>query len=202
MLKLYYIPNSRATRPRWLLEELGVPYELVRLPAALDERKASNYVKIHPHARVPALADDDVTIFESAAIVLYLADKFMDKGLAPALDSPDRGHYLQWNVYSMVTMEPPIYQIYRHTQGLPEAQRIPSIEQESRNTFQEVARVLETTLSAQPYIVGKEFTAADVMIGATGYWGRNLGLFENYPAILDYVKRVSERPAFKISRAD
>ena len=144
MLKLYYIPQTRATRPRWLLEELGVPHELVRLPRSLDERKATDYVRIHPHARVPALVDGDMTMFESAAICLYLADKFPEKGLAPAVGTPERGPYLQWMVYSMVTLEPPIAQIYRHTSALAEAQRIPSLVEEGRATFTDVARVLET----------------------------------------------------------
>jgi glutathione S-transferase len=202
VIKLYYIPQSRATRPRWLLEEMGVPYELVRLPGPLAERKASDYVKIHPHARVPALADGDTTMFESAAICLYLADKFMDKGFAPALDSPERGPYLQWTVYSMVTLEPPIYQIYRHTDALPEEQRSQAALAEARASFAEVAGVLEKVLGEQPFIVGKDFTAADVMIGATLNWARNIGLLEGYPALLDYVKRLNERPAFKRSRAD
>jgi glutathione S-transferase len=201
-MKLYYIPQSRATRPRWLLEELEVPYELVRLPRPLAERKASDYVKIHPHGRVPALADGEMVMFESAAICLYLADKHLDKGLAPALDAPERGPYLQWMVYSMVTLEPPIYQIERHTSWLPEEQRSQAALAEARASFAEAAGVLEKALGEQPYIAGKEFSAADVMLGATLFWARNVGLLEGYPALLDYVQRISSRPAFKRARAD
>ena len=83
-LTLYYQPNTRAGRPRWLLEELGVPYELDRSDA---------YRTLHPLAKVPALRDDDMVMFESVAICIYLADKFADQGLAPPLDSPLRGPY-------------------------------------------------------------------------------------------------------------
>ena len=75
-MKLYYAPQTRATRPRWLLEELEVPYELIRISLAQGEQKKPEYLKIHPHGLVPALVDGGVTLFESSAICLYLADKF------------------------------------------------------------------------------------------------------------------------------
>ena len=201
-MKLYYIPESRATRPRWLLEELGVPYELVRVPESLADRQASDYVKIHPHGRVPAIVDGEMAMFESAAICLYVADKYLDKGLAPALDAPERGPYLQWVVYSMVTLEPPVYQYYRHTKGLPQEKRSEQAAGAAKDAFGESARALEKALGAAPFVAGKDFTAADVMIGATLYWARNIGLLEGYPGLQDYVSRISARPAFVRSRAD
>src|SRR6266542_3578948 len=75
-MKLYYAPRSRATRARWMLEEIGAPYELARIDLSKGEQKKADYLKIHPHGVVPALSDGDVTIFESAAICAYLADKF------------------------------------------------------------------------------------------------------------------------------
>ena len=94
-MKLYYAPQTRATRPRWMLEEIGAPYELVRLQLSKGEHKQPEYLKIHPHGAVPAYSDGEVTMFESAAICAYLADKFPDKRLAPPLGSPQRGLYYQ-----------------------------------------------------------------------------------------------------------
>ena len=107
-LKLYFAPRTRATRPRWLLEELGVPYELVELDMSKQEHKQLPYLRIHPLGRVPALADGDQVIFESAAICMYLADKFPEKKLAPAVGTPERGQYYQWMVYAGATLEPEV----------------------------------------------------------------------------------------------
>jgi glutathione S-transferase len=87
-MKLYYMPTTRAVRPRWLLEEMGIAYELVRVKITMT--KQPEYRELHPHRKVPVLVDGEVTIFESAAICAYLADKHLEMGFAPALDSPER----------------------------------------------------------------------------------------------------------------
>src|SRR5947207_15156799 len=103
MLKLFYVPQTRSFRPRWLLEELGVPYELVKMTAA--QTKTPEYLAVHPLGKVPALQDDGVTIFESAAIIAHLADKF---GLAPKAGTAQRGLYYQWIIFAMATLEPAV----------------------------------------------------------------------------------------------
>jgi glutathione S-transferase len=82
-MKLYFAPRTRAVRPRWLLEELGVPYELVKLDPSKQENKTPAFLALHPFGEIPVLVDGDVTLFESAAICLYLADRFPEKNLAP-----------------------------------------------------------------------------------------------------------------------
>jgi len=93
-MKLYYSPQTRAGRPRWLLEEIGAPYEIASLDLKKGEHKQPEYMKIHPHGAVPALIDGDLALFESAAICMYLADKYPEKKLAPALGTPARGEHL------------------------------------------------------------------------------------------------------------
>src|SRR5438874_13750739 len=107
-MKLYYVPRTRAGRVRWMLEELAVPYEISRLDPALRQQKDPAYLALNPNGTVPTLTDGDVTMYESAAICMYLADKFPDAGLAPPLGSRDRALYYQWIVYAMVTVEPRI----------------------------------------------------------------------------------------------
>src|SRR5262245_31306553 len=127
MLKLYYASQTRAGRPRWLLEEIGTPYELVRLELAKSDQKKPAYLKINPNGTVPALVDGDLALFESAAICQYLADKFPDKKLAPPVGTPARGRYYQWIHYAMSALEPPLVTIFQHTMMLPEAQRKPAM---------------------------------------------------------------------------
>ena len=141
-MKLYCSPRSRSIRPRWLLEEIGAPCEVVNLDLTKGEHKTPEYMKIHPHGAVPALVDGDLAMFESAAICAYLADKFPEKQLAPAVGTPARGLYYQWMVYSMATLEPPVLQVFMHTLMLPDAQRSAAVAAEGREKFGDVARVL------------------------------------------------------------
>jgi glutathione S-transferase len=201
-MKLYYAPQTRAGRPRWLLEEIGTPYELVRIDLSKGEQKKPEYLKIHPHGAVPALVDGDLAVFESAAICMYLADKFPEKRMAPPIGTPARGLYYQWMVYTMATLEPPLMQVFLNTVMLPEAERSPAIAEKGRAMFAESMRVLEQTLAGRTFILGEQFSAADVMIGSTFVWAAMIGLIGSYPQIQAYVTRLSERPALQRAQAD
>ena len=126
-MKLYYVPNTRAHRCRWLLEELEVPYELHRLDLAAGEHKQPPYLELQPHGAVPVLVDGETVVFESAAICLYLADRFPERGLAPRAGDPARGAYYQWLVYSISELEPPVALTFAHKVRLPEANRVPAM---------------------------------------------------------------------------
>lgn len=196
-MKLYYSPQTRAGRPRWLLEEIGAPYELATLDMSKGEHKAADYMKIHPHGAVPALVDGDLALFESAAICMYLADKYPEKKLAPAVGTPARGLYYQWMLYSMATLEPPVLQIFLNTAMLPEAERSAAVVEKAKAQFADVARVLANALAGRSFILGEQFSAADVMIGSTLGWAGMMGLLGDQPTLQAYVKRLSERPAFQ-----
>jgi glutathione S-transferase len=201
-MKLYHAAQSRSTRPRWLLEEIGEPYDIVRLDLAKGENKSAEYLKIHPHGAVPALIDGELVMFESAAICAYLADKFPDKRLAPAVGTAARGRYYQWLVYCMATLEPPVLQVFLHGNRLPEAERSAKLLEEGKKKFAEVATVLNNAVRGKSFLLGDQFSAADVMIGSTLAWARAMGLVNGYPELEAYIQRVVERPAYKRARAD
>jgi glutathione S-transferase len=202
MLKLYHCAQSRSTRPRWLLEEIGEPYEVVRVDLSKQEHKTPQYLRIHPHGAVPALVDGDLTLIESAAICAYLADKFPAARLAPPLGTPQRGTYYQWMFYTMATLEPPVLQVFQHTVQLPEAERSAAIAERGRSGFAEVAEVIANGLAGKPFLLGEQFSAADVMIGSTVAWAQFMGLLDGRQALLDYAQRLSARPAFQRAQAD
>ena len=202
MLKLYHSRQSRSVRPRWLLEELGVPYELVTLDMQKGEHKTPAYMKVHPHGAVPALVDGDLQLFESAAICAYLADKFPEKRLAPPPGTAARGLYYQWLVYAIATLEPPVIDVFMQTVMLPEAERKPAVVEAARKKFADVASVLEQALGTRPFLLGDQFTAADVMIGSTLGWAQMLGLLEGRKTLQQYVQRLSERPALQKAQGD
>ena len=201
MLKVYYLTQSRAVRPRWLLEELGVPYELVRIDRG--DLKKPEYLKINPNGTVPALSDGDLNLFESAAICEYLADKFPEKRMAPPLGTPARGLYYQWMHWAMCTIEPPVVTIFINTVMRPEAERIQAVLPAAREGLTAALKVAEAALTGRDYILGAEFSAADVLLGSTLSWTRMMGLLgEDHPTVAAYVGRVTARPAFKRATAD
>lgn len=201
-MKLYYVPMSRAGRPRWLLEELGVPYELVRLDVAAGANRQPEYLAINPLGHVPTLVDGKTVIYESLAICLYLADKYPERELAPPASSPARGPYLQWAVFSMVTLEQAVEQYYEHTVHLPNAERVALRATAARRHFDEAARVITAALGGREYLVGDHFTVADLMVGSVLAWGRSLGLLAEHSALEVYGKRLATRPAARRARAD
>jgi len=202
MLKLYHSAQSRSVRPRWLLEEIGEPYELVRLDFSKQEHKSPQYLRIHPHGVVPALVDGDLALMESAAICAYLADKFPAARLAPAVGTPERGRYYQWMFYAMATLEPPVIQVFLHTIRLPEAERSAAVAEQNRAAFAQVAEVISGALAGRSFLLGEQFSAADVMIGSTLVWSQFMGMLADQPVLADYVQRLAARPAFQRAQAD
>lgn len=197
MLKLFYIPNTRASRVRWMLEELQVPYELARIdwPTAKGEDYRR---KVHPLGAVPALQDGDTVVIESAAIIAHLADRFPDKGLAPP--PGERGAYYQWIVYAMATLEPLVVAFSDHTRKLPEEQRISTIADAARRSFVTAAAPVARELHGKEWILGR-FSAADVVLGSVINWGAATKITDE-PELLRYADRVRARPPWQTDRKD
>jgi glutathione S-transferase len=205
MLTLYYVPRTRAGRARWMLEELGVPYQIHRVDLAGGENRTPEYLATRqPLGRVPVLLDGDTPIFESAAIVAYLADRFPEKGLAPPPGSVERGPYLQWMFYAMAEIEPYCFQYMLHTSRLPEDKRNPADAARAKKTINEHAEAFEHLLAdGREYLLGR-FTAADVVASGVVSWGYMMRALdaERLPRTIAWVKRMAERDAWKRARAD
>lgn len=200
-MKLYYIRRTRSGRPRWALEELGVPHELSRLEP--KDTKTPEYRRdLHPLGHVPAFVDGDMTMFESGAIVAYLADKYLDKRLAPPPGETARGPYLQWMFFAMTEIEPLVADVHRHTRLLPEAERIPAVAESRRQRFAQVAEAITHALGERPYILGDEFSAADILVGGNLIWANAFGLLAGHPQLQAYIGRLTARPAYQRAAAD
>jgi glutathione S-transferase len=202
-MKLYHASQSRSVRPRWMLEEIGVPYEIVRLNLSAGDAKKPEYLAVNPNGTVPTLVDGDLTLFESAAICQYLADKFPQKRLAPPLGTPARGLYYQWIHYAMSGLEPPLVTIFLHTIRKPEAERIPVLVSEARTQLGTVLGVVEQAVLGRTFILGDQLTTADVMVGSTLVWAQMMSLLgDQQPATAAYLARLASRPAFQRAMGD
>jgi glutathione S-transferase len=200
-MKLYYVPKTRASRPRWVLEELGVPYDLVRLDPARAETRSAEHLERHPLGHVPVLEDRGQAIFESGAICLHLADLFPEKRLLPPPGSVERGLAYQWVLFSMTEMEPPLIALSAEGKK-PEAERDPTATAQARDRFRKAADVLEVALRNRKFLLGDGFGVADVMVGGTLAWARGFKLLDGLPNLEAYLARLRERPAWQRAMAD
>jgi glutathione S-transferase len=184
-MRLYFNPQSRAVIARWMLDECDADYQIIPIDLAIGENKRAEYLKINPAGKLPALVDGEARIFENVAICLYLADKFPDKNLAPEIGDPRRGRYLALTVYSTSQLDGAI---------VDDMLGVKTERQRGWTDFETCKTVVERELGAGPYLLGNQFTAADVMIGSMFIWQRMMGKTSGRRAIEAYVDRLLARP--------
>ena len=195
MIKLYHAQLTRSIRIMWLLEELGIPYELVTV--AFKPPRHS-FEQDTPTGKFPALEDDGLVLSESGAILEYLIERYGRGRLAPPVGSPDRGPYLQWVHFAEATAFPPIGDVARHTMFLPEAERIPQVAADGRVRTTNALDVLERGLAGREYLVGKDLSGADIMMGYFLMAARMLGIVgDQHRNVAAYWERLAARPGFQ-----
>ena len=191
MLTFYHAPWSRSSNVLWLMEELGVPYEIeqVDIRAGVPE----SYRAIQPNKKVPAISHDGVIVTERAAISIYLGDAFPQAGLAPKIGDKDRAAYLTWLVYADSVFDPAVAVHTLKLEYQPSGV--------SFGSFDDLVANLERRLSQSEFIAGDRFTAADVQVaGSMGYVMQQKWLPER-PAFAAYLARTTTRPAAKRAEA-
>ncbi|MDH3624811.1 MAG: glutathione S-transferase family protein [Myxococcales bacterium] len=195
-LTLYFHPRTRSTRPRWLLEEIGLDYRVELVKLSEGAHKTSEYLAIHPLGRVPALRHGDDVIFESLGICLYLADRFPDARLAPMITDPRRAEYCQWMAFSTSTLEPVLFAV------LLDKGKDPQRLTEAKRDFDAIVDLFESTLRNRLFLLGDEFSAADVMNGGMMAWAYKSSLLTPGSGVEQWVQRITARPAYQRAHAD
>jgi glutathione S-transferase len=198
-LLLYtFAPQDRSGKIRWIFEELGLSYELKTLDGEKDEHKNDEYKKIHPFSMVPVIKDGESTIFESGAIAVYLADKYSNSTkLAPAIDSKLRGEYLKWIFLATTTLDPLLIKVFGN-KNLSEEDKTKKLD----GIYVEVLPailMIEDVLKKSRYVVGNEFSSADIMLAQPLEWARKGMLLDKHPIIETYLMDLKDRPACKKS---
>lgn len=189
-LVFYTNPMSRGRIIRWMLEEVGQPYETRVLHWETGEAKAADYLAINPMGKVPAIVHEGVVVTECAAICAYLADAFPQAGLAPPAHSRLRGPYYRWLFFGAGPIEQAVAAKMVNLE--------PTIEQRSSLGFGSMGDVLsavEGAIKDRTYLVGDSFTAADLYLASHLSWGMNFGTIEKRPAFESYVEPHLQRPA-------
>jgi glutathione S-transferase len=187
---LYTNAMSRGRIAHWMLEEVGVPYRVEWLDFDRDEQKSPAFLALNPMGKLPTLVHRGVVISEAAAICTYLADAFPGADLAPALEDSRRGSYLRWMFFGAGCFEPALLD-KTSPRANPTSPR--SI---GYGSYADVLNAYERALQPGPYILGKQFSAADVYVGSQLGWGLFSKMLEPRPAFLAYLERLHARPAF------
>src|SRR5215510_16520448 len=156
MIKLYWSPRSRSFSALWLMEETGLPYERVLTDITTGAQKAPEYLAINPMGKVPGLKDGDAELGEAAAICAYIADRYPETKLAPPVSDPRRARYLQWLFFAPSCIEPALIQIFTKLE-VPNSTA-------AWGSATQVFDVLDAALARGPWIMGEEFSAADITI--------------------------------------
>jgi glutathione S-transferase len=193
-LTLYHAAPSRSSIVRWMLEEIGEPYDVHRLDLSKGDNRAPDYLAVNPMGKVPALKHGDVIITEAAAICTYLADEFPRAKLNVPIGDPRRGPYLKWLFFGPSCIEPAIMD--RAFPRKEEARRAAL----GYGDFDTVIDVVAKAVAGGPYLLGEQFTAADVVIGSTLRWGMMFKLLPERPEFVAYTARLAKRPA--LARAE
>jgi len=194
-LTLYHAAPSRSSIVRWMLEEVGEPYDIHLLSLSKGENRAPGYLAVNPMGKVPALKHGDVVITEAAAICTYLADAFPRAGLSIPIGDPRRGVYLKWLFFSPSCIEPAM--VDRAFPRKEEARR----GMLGYGDFDTAIDVAAKAVAKGPYLMGEQFTAADVVVGSTLRWGTMFKLIPERSEFTAYVGRLAQRPALQRATA-
>ncbi len=190
MMQLYYAPRSRSFTTLWLMEETGQPYERVLIDISTGAQKTPDYLAINPMGKVPALKDGEAVLAEAAAICAYVAERYPQAKLAPPVGDPARAKYLQWLFFAPSCIEPALIQIFTKVEVPTSTAAWGSADQ--------VFDVLEQALDKGPWLLGENFSAADIAIGSgLNFAIRLFGMVPTRPAFARYLDACAARPAFQ-----
>ena len=197
MLTLHFSSNSRAQRVLWLLEELKLEYNLNKIKFHPSELKSDEHRKRHPLGRVPVLEDEEITIYESGAIVEYLIARHSNGELKPEISDPAFPNYLQWFHYCEGMIMPPMNTIVVHTLILPEERRNEEVLRQARNLLTKALLPVNQLLEKNKYLIDK-FSGVDFMLGHSLYMSNKLKcVSDEMINIKNYLSLINEREAFQ-----
>jgi glutathione S-transferase len=200
MIKLYCIPASRAFRPLWMLEELGLEYQNVPTNFATGDTRSAEFLKLNPNGHIPVLVDGETVLWESLAINLYLARKYGAGRLWPA-SVADEGRTFQWSLWAVTELESALLAVLLHRRILPTEQRDAAVVAANETKLAGPFGVLDRALGGRAHLLGDAFSIADLNVASVMSWANLAGLdLGKWPQAAAWLKRCTDRPACKKAR--
>ena len=201
MIKLYGTPPTRLLRVTWLLNELGLEYESHPVDLMKGEHLQPDFLALNPAAKVPVLVDGSLVLTESAAIQLYLAEKYPEAGFIPdALE--ERAQMYRWIFFLVTEIEQPLWRIARQTFIYPEDKRAPRDVEIAREECLEMVAVLERHMAEREFIVADRLTVADFNAAYTLDWANEEKMLDRAPRLSAYLKTMYSRPTAPLTIAE
>lgn len=185
-MKLFWAPQTRAQRGIWMLEEAGIDYEMERIELG-SAKQGDEFLSASPMGKVPAIVDGDVHMSESAAICIYVADRYCPGTLAPGFEDPRRGKFLYWTMYTPAIIEPAMSEKFNQVES--------NRRRSGWGDFDLMIETWDKALEGQEWILGDQFTAADVMLGSSAIFLRMFEMLPDTANIGAYADRCLARPA-------
>jgi glutathione S-transferase len=190
---LHHHPFTRAANVVWMLEEVGQPYRLEYVDFAAGAQRTEAFQSVNPMGKLPTLVDAGTVVTESAAIGLYLADRYAYGVLAPRVDDPARAAYLRWSVYAPSVIEPGAYAKsakweYRAAQA-------------GWGRYEDILDSIDRAIGDGPWLLGERFSMADVIFGGTVRYMLQFNMLESRTRFVEYTTRLSARPASQAAQA-
>lgn len=198
MIELHHYPSTAAMAPHILLEEIGVPFELVPVDRSRDEHKSPAYLALNPNGLIPVLVDGDLVLFESAAICLHLADTHPAAGLAPAPGTPERAHLYKWLAWLTNTLQSRLLICFYPERWADDAEAIAQVRARARANVGAMLNVLDAELARHggPWLLGERFSLLDPYALMLCRWTRGFDHpARNHARLGPYLERVLARPA-------
>ncbi len=201
MIKLYGAPPTRALRVIWLLNELGLEYELVPIDLLEGEAETPDFLALNPAAKVPVLVDGSLLLTESSAIQIYLAEKHPEAGLIPETVE-DRAQMYRWIFFLATEIEQPLWRIARHTFLYPEDKRLPQDVELATQECVAMVAVLERHMANREFVVGDRLSVADFNAAYTLDWANEAGMLGEAPRLRAYLEAMYARPTAPVTIAE
>jgi glutathione S-transferase len=192
-MKLYEFAPTRSIRARWTLQELGVEFEPITVNLLAGEHHLPDFLKLNPAGKIPVLVDGDLVLTESIAIVVYLAEKYRDRGFLPT-DPVQRAEVNRWLLFTATELEQPLWRIVRHTRLYQEHDRLPGDVTLASKEFRAMAEIVERHMQQRRFVVGNTATVADFVLAYTLDWGNEVKLLDHCPKLLAYMEEMYARP--------
>lgn len=202
-IQFFYSPMSSSNRVHWALEELGVPYEKKRIRLSEGEQKKPDFLAINPNGKIPAIVDGDAKLFESQAILFWLGEKYgEEKGLWPKAGTPERAEAYAWSLWGTVNALPAVFTYAMHgvddaRMALPKEKRSAHVAEANKKTFEDSMNILDARLADRDFLLGKNFTLADVAIGSVVMVAPMIAKLQldAWPHVQAWAGRLMSRPA-------
>jgi glutathione S-transferase len=199
MYKLYWSPGSAAMAPHAMLEDIGAPFELIRVDTSKGEQRSPDYLRLNPHARVPTLIyDGDKIIYEAAAISLFLAERHPEAGFAPKAGSADRPPFLQWMAYLTNTVQEALMHWWHPENFIDGTDRQAELKQKAEQRLAGMFRFLDEHLAKSgPYLCGANFYVCDYYVAMLARWTRDMATpAHTNPNLSKLIRAVKERRGY------